>query len=64
MVDRLRVVSLKPTTKENKMAKTPLESLDELIIRLNQSRRDGKMIVGIETLEHALKLVVRAIREK
>ena len=46
------------------MAKTPLESLDEMIIRLNQSRRDGKLIVSIEAMEQILKLVVKAIREK
>lgn len=46
------------------MIKTPLENLEELIIRLNQSKRDGKLVVGISTLEYALKQVVRAIREK
>lgn len=46
------------------MEKTPLERLEEIRIRLNQSRRNGFKIVSIETLEHSLKLIIQAIREK
>lgn len=46
------------------MIKTSLEKLDEMIIRLNQSRRDGKLIVSIGTMEEILKAVAQAIREK
>ena len=46
------------------MKKTSIEQLEEYVIRLNQSRQDGKILLGVITLEEVLKIIIQALKEK
>lgn len=45
------------------MPKSALSQLEEIAIRLDQSHKDGKVLMGTETTARICRLIVRAIKE-